>query len=183
VTQCYADAERGGNPRHVAMGETVLTFCSELRASPERVWNWITSVDGISRELWPILRMTIPAHLRTLEDAHIEPGRRLFRSWVLLFGVLPIDRSDLTLLRLDHGKGFFEESPMLSMRLWRHERWIEASGDGSVLTDRLAFAPRFAAGVTRWFIRTVFTHRHAVLRRELGDVRANAALSSARGAV
>jgi ligand-binding SRPBCC domain-containing protein len=146
----------------------VLTFRSELRASPARAWNWITSVEGISRELWPILKMTVPRHLRTLGDTPVEPGQPLFRSWVLLFGVLPIDRSDLTLLELHDGTGFVEQSPMLSMRLWRHERILEPHGAGTLLTDTLTFTPRFARALTRWFIQTVFTHRHAVLRRELG---------------
>ena len=167
----YAVGERADNrcASICAMGEVVLTFRSELRASSDQVWSWITSVDGISRELWPILRMTTPRGLRSLRDVRIEPGRRLFRSWVLLFGILPIDRSDLTLLRLDDGSGFVEQSPMLSMRLWRHERWLEPSGDGTALTDRLTFVPRLATAVTRWFIVTVFAHRHAVLRRALGD--------------
>jgi len=151
------------------MGEAVLTFRSELAAPPERVWEWMTSFDGISRELSPILRMTAPRDVRTIGDARIEPGRPLFRSWVLLFGVLPIDRSDLTLLRLDPGRGFVEESPMLSMRLWRHERWLEAGVGGTVLTDRLTFRPRLAAPLVVWFIGRVFAHRHAVLRRALGD--------------
>jgi ligand-binding SRPBCC domain-containing protein len=161
------------------MSEVVLTFRSELGAPPDRVWDWITSLEGISRELSPILRMTTPRGLANLRDVRFEPGRPLFRSWVLLFGILPIDRSDLTLLRLDEGKGFFEESPMLSMRVWRHERWLEPRDGHTVLTDRLTFVPRFATGLTRWFIATVFTHRHAVLRRNLGDVRANAPLGGA----
>jgi len=92
----------------------------------------------------------------------------LCRSWILLCGILPIDRSDLTLIELEAGHRFVEQSPMFSMRLWRHERTIEARENGCTLTDRLEFQPRVAVGVTRWFIVTVFTHRHAVLRRNLG---------------
>jgi len=149
------------------MGRVQLTFRSDLGAPPERVWSWITSVDGISRELWPLLKMTTPPDVPDIRAISREAGQPLFRSWVLLFGIIPIDRSDLTLLSLDDGRGFVEQSPMLSMRLWRHERTLEAEEPGSRLTDILTFEPRFAPSLVTWFIRTVFTHRHAVLRKHL----------------
>ena len=145
-----------------------LVFRSELAATPERVWAWISSVDSISRELRPLLVMTAPAHVRNLADVALQPGVPLFRSWLLLFGLLPFDRSDLTLLRLEPGVGFLEESPMLSMKLWRHERWLEPLASGTRLTDRLTFEPRFAAPLVSWFVRTLVGHRHRVLRAQLG---------------
>jgi hypothetical protein len=36
-----------------------------------------------------------------------------------------VDRSDLTFLELEPGRRFLEQSPMLSMKLWRHERIVE----------------------------------------------------------
>jgi ligand-binding SRPBCC domain-containing protein len=150
------------------MRRVELTFTSDLASPPDRVWSWITSMRGISQELAPILKMTAPKRITDIGDVKVQPGQRLFRSWVLLFGILPIDRSDLTLLRLEAGKGFLEQSPMLSMSLWRHERQLEASGDGTRLTDRLSFEPRFATFVTRWFIRAVFNHRHRVLQQHFG---------------
>jgi len=150
------------------MSQVTLTFASDLAASPEKVWRWITSMEGISRELAPILKMTAPRGVTDISRVEVTPGKPLFRSWVLLFGILPIDRSDLTLLTLETGKGFVEQSPMLSMKTWRHERHLEPNGDGTLLTDRLTFQPRFATPLTRWFIKTVFRHRHDVLRRHLG---------------
>ena len=144
-----------------------LQFESKLNASRERVWEWITSPDGIRAEMWPIFRMTIPSRVRTLADVEVRPGIPLFRSYILLFGVLPIDYSDLTLIELDQGRGFVEESPMGSMKLWRHERRIvDCPTDPSavVLTDHLTFQPRWASPLVRWFIRRTFEHRHAVLR-------------------
>ncbi len=145
---------------------------SSLAASPEAVWRWITSIDGITAEMWPYFRMTVPRGIRSLADVTVQPGARLFRSRVLLFGVLPIDYSDLTLLELTPGDGFVEESPMGSMKLWRHERRVRptADGRGAVLTDHLTFEPRWARSVVEWFIRCVFRHRHAVVRRRLGDL-------------
>jgi ligand-binding SRPBCC domain-containing protein len=150
------------------MGQVELVFRSDLSAPVGEVWAWITSVEGISRELWPILKMTVPRHVRKLGDVPLTPGKPLFRSWVLLFGVVPIDRSDLTLLELTDLRGFVEESPLLSMSLWRHERSLEPQGARTILVDRLTFRPRFGTVLTRWFIRRVFTHRHDVLRRQFG---------------
>ncbi len=144
-----------------------LHFESRLGAPRERVWQWITSLRGISAELSPLLRMTAPKGVHNIADLEFRPGVRLFRSRVYLFGILPIDRSDLTLLELDPGHGFLEQSPMLSMRLWRHERRILAYPDDASavrLIDQLTFTPRWAPGLVRWFLRRVFLHRHAVLR-------------------
>lgn len=112
--------------------------------------------------------MTVPKGVTNILDVDLRLGRPLFHSWILLFGVLPIDRSALTLVELDIGRRFQEQSPMFSMTLWRHERTIEPRRSGCTLTDCLEFQPRFAAGVIRWFIVKVFTHRHEVIRRNLG---------------
>jgi len=154
----------GGLSWSPVQNRVVLEFASELSAPPEKVWSWMTSVKGISAELWPVMRMTTPAGATTIGDVTVVPGKRLFRSWVLLFGIVPIDRSDLTLVSIDPGRGFVEESPMLSMKLWRHERTISANRDRTLLTDTLTFEPRFVPRFTTWFIRKVFEHRHRVLK-------------------
>ena len=156
-----------------AMMENVtLTFESSLSVSRQQAWSWATSVAGITAELRPLLRMTVPQGISNILDVDVRLGRPLFRSWILLFCVLPIDRSALTLIELDDGYRFLEQSPMLSMKLWRHERTIEPRERGCTLTDRLEFQPRFAAGMTKWFITTVFTHRHEVIRQNLGGGKA-----------
>ncbi len=150
-----------------------LQFESTLAAPRERVWSWITSIDGILAEMRPYFRMTAPARVRGLTEVDVVPGTRLFRSYVLLFGFLPVDFSDLTLLELRSGEGFVEQSPMGSMKLWKHERWIADGPAGSTsvkLVDRLTFEPRLARPVLKWLIRRFFEHRHAVLRANLGAV-------------
>ncbi|MDR3417104.1 MAG: hypothetical protein P4L83_13045 [Nevskia sp.] len=145
-----------------------LQFQTRVAVPAEEAWRWMTSVKGVAAEVWPVLRLTTPTGLQNLTDLKVAPGRRLFRSWILLGGILPIDCSDLILLEVDPGKGFVEESPMASMRLWRHERRIsQADGLGCVITDTLMFQPRFAPRLVAWFIRRLFTHRHAVLRQRL----------------
>jgi ligand-binding SRPBCC domain-containing protein len=147
-----------------------LRFESKLHAPTELVWEWITSVKGISAEMWPFFRMTTPKGIRSLSDLHINPGVRMFRSYVFLFGVLPIDYSDMTLVELDDGLGFVEQSPMGSMKLWRHERRIvpcPSDPSAVLLVDQLTFRPRIARHLVEWFIRHVFTHRHKVIRANL----------------
>jgi len=148
-----------------------LRFESKLSSPRERVWAWITSWEGISAEMWPFFRMTAPKHIRNLTDLDVKPGTRLFRSYVFLFGILPFDYSDLTLIELDDGRGFIEESPMRSMKLWRHERRIlDCPSDPSavLLVDRLTFLPRWAPRLVGWFVGRVFDHRHRILRKHLG---------------
>jgi len=86
-----------------------LRFESTLRASPERVWEWITSVEGISAEMRPFCRMTTPKKMHSLANVRVEPGTRMFRSYVFLFGFMPIDYSDMTLVELTPGVGFVEQ--------------------------------------------------------------------------
>ena len=147
-----------------------LRFESRLLAPRERIWEWITSIDGISAEMRPLLRMTFPRHIRSLADIEIDPGVPLFRSYLFLFGVLPIDYSDLSLLEFTPGSGFIEQSAMGSMQLWRHARYIAACPPDPaalVLVDELTFQPRMAPPLVAWFVRRFFAHRHKVLRAEL----------------
>lgn len=148
-----------------------LRFESKLDAPKERVWEWITSIKGIRAEMWPFFIMTVPKGVRFLSDIKITLGTRMFRSYVFLFGLLPIDYSDMTLLELNIGNGFIEQSPMGSMKLWRHERQITPDTSDSskvILIDQLTFQPRMAKRFVGWFIRRVFIHRHNVLRANLG---------------
>jgi ligand-binding SRPBCC domain-containing protein len=138
-----------------------FTVSSVVPASPARVWERITTMEGINAELMPIARMTHPRGLTRLPFP-VPIGERLFRSWILLFGVLPIDYDDVTLLRLTPGVGFAESSPMLTQRRWDHERTLEDANGACRVTDRIAFAPRLAllGPVYRAIFRQVFLHRH-----------------------
>jgi len=144
-----------------------LTFESEVAASPAKAWGWISSVKNIQAEMRPYFRMTAPRGIESISDLDFKPGKVLFRSRVYLFGFLPIDHSDMTLIELRDGEGFIEESPMGSMKLWRHDRKIVPTDGGSRIIDHLKFEPRWVKGVTAWFINTVFKHRHKVIRKLL----------------
>lgn len=147
---------------------TLLRFevSSIVGAPAARVWERISTMAGVNDELRPIARMTHPPHVDALRPEDVVPGERLFRSWILLFGVLPIDYDDLTLLRITPGAGFHESSTMLTQRQWVHERLLEDVDGGCRVTDRVAFAPRvrMLGPLYRAIFRRVFEHRHRRLR-------------------
>ena len=125
---------------------------------------------GVNRELFPLARMTHPRELSVLEPGIVPLGQRAFRSWIFAFGLVPIDYDDLTFIEIERGRRFLERSPMLTQREWQHERVIEADGSGSTLTDRVRFAPRFAAlgPLLLPVYRLTFWLRHRNLRRIFG---------------
>ena len=140
---------------------------SELTAAPQEVWRHATNMRGVNRELRPLVRMNYPRECEELTPASIVLGRRLFRSWILLFGFLPIDYDDLTFVEFEPGRRFLERSPTLTLRWWQHERRIEATPAGCRVTDRVAFCPRAAwlGPLFRRAVKTLFTLRHRNLRR------------------
>ena len=143
---------------------------SLLGARRADVWAVVSTARGINDELWPWFRMTAPRRLREGGLAGVEVGRRLCRSWVLLFGVLPVDYDDITLVRLEAPCGFLERSGMLSQRVWEHERTLEETPEGCVLTDPVTYAPRLRVPdrALRSLYAAVFRHRHRRLRRRFG---------------
>jgi ligand-binding SRPBCC domain-containing protein len=141
-----------------------LTFATKVSASVEEVWSWSTSIRGIKSEMWPVLKMTFPKGMTHIgKDTAL--GKPLCRCQFLLLGIFPIDMSKLTFLELEPGRRFVEQSPLLSMRLWRHERVVAPAGDGACVTDNLEFSPRFASPLVKWFVKLFFEHRHSVLSR------------------
>jgi hypothetical protein len=144
-------------------------IASTLAAEPAAVWARAMSAAGINAELGPVLRMTTPRGLESLDLRGLQPGP-LGRSWLLLFGFLPIDYDDIGLERIEPGRGFLERSTMLSQRLWEHERTIEPAGAGTTIVDRLAWEPRLPlpGRLLRPAIAVLFRHRHRRLRRRFG---------------
>jgi ligand-binding SRPBCC domain-containing protein len=143
---------------------------SELEADLAQVWAGITTVDGINDELRPLLRMTAPAGVKERGLSDVVVGQRICRSWVLLFGLLPVDYDDITLERLDPPRGFLERSSMLSQRRWEHERTLEPAPGGCVITDRIRYQPRLPVpdAILRPLYARIFRHRHRRLQRRYG---------------
>jgi ligand-binding SRPBCC domain-containing protein len=139
-----------------------FSVSSEVAAPPERVWERVTSPEGINYELRPWMRMTMPEGVEGLNPENIELGKPIGRSWVLLFGVLPFDYDDITLVELEDGHRFLERSKMLSQRSWEHERTVEPADGGSRVTDRIRMEPRLGlpGAMLRPMLRSFFRHRH-----------------------
>jgi ligand-binding SRPBCC domain-containing protein len=139
---------------------------SLVAAAPQRVWERIITPDGINHELRPWMRMTVPRGFAGIDPEAVELGKPIGRSWVLLFGVIPFEYDDLTLVELEPGRRFLERSPMLSQRSWQHERIVEPAEGGSRVTDRITMKPRLGlpAAPLRPIFRAVFRHRHRRLQ-------------------
>jgi ligand-binding SRPBCC domain-containing protein len=147
-----------------------FTISTPLRAPAEQVWEHASSFTGVNRELWPLVRMTFPAKLQRLTPGTFPVGHTAFRSWILLFGVLPVEYDDLMLVKLEPGRGFSEVSTLLTVRPWRHQRSILPSEEGCVVRDEIGLTPRWPG--TGWFLaplyRWIFVWRHRRLRRLFG---------------
>ncbi len=152
--------------------EWSLEFSSTLAAPVADVWRVITTWPGVNEELAPLMRMTCPPEASDKSVADAQTGVVLFRSWVLLFCFLPVDRHSLQLTRIDAGRGFLEESASWTQAYWRHERTMEPTPTGGCqLRDQVRMRPRlrwFGPGVA-WFIGKIFTNRHRRLRLRFGD--------------
>ena len=144
-----------------------------LSAAPEILWIHAVSPAGVNRELRPLLRMTFPPGVSDL-TASWRPGERLFRSWLLLGGLLPVEYDDVAFSEVEPGRRFLELSSLLSQRVWAHERIIEPASHGCRLTDRVRFVPRvpWLASSYAPVFKAVFRLRHRNLRRLFGEAAA-----------
>jgi ligand-binding SRPBCC domain-containing protein len=148
-----------------------FAIASRLNAPAERVWSQASTFAGVNRELRPLVCMTYPARCAALTPETVPLGRVAFRSWLLLFGFLPVEYDDVTLVELEPSRGFSEVSPMLSVREWRHRRTVTPQGAAScVLRDDLALTPRWPllGPVQTSLFRLVFALRHRALRNRFG---------------
>jgi hypothetical protein len=148
-----------------------LTFTSELDRSMAAVWEFVGTMNGVNAELAPWLRMTAPPEASNLRIEDAPVGRPMFTSWVLLRGVLPIDRHCFMLAQVEPGHGFAEDSTSWSQRRWEHRRHLEPRNEHTcILTDRLTFTPRIRASgpLLERVIGAVFHHRHRVLHERFG---------------
>jgi hypothetical protein len=148
-----------------------LQIASDLAADPQAVLAHVGTLAGVNQELRPIFTMTAPRSFRGRSLFQAPVGRPLFRSWLLLGGVVPVDFDHLTFESVDPASGFVESSTMLTMATWRHERRVTARApSGTRIVDRLAFTPR-VPGTGRALaslVERLFLHRHARLRALFG---------------
>ena len=139
-------------------------------APVEQVWERVVTPEGINDELRPWMTMSMPRGAESLTVDNVPIGTPIGRAWLRLFGVLPFDYDLLSIAELEAGRRFREESTMLSMREWRHERSVTPEGDDrTVVRDRITYqlraALRPATPVVAAGLRALFGHRHRRLQR------------------
>jgi ligand-binding SRPBCC domain-containing protein len=153
----------------------IIEQTSIVDAPAEQVWARVVTPEGINDELRPWMTMSMPRGAESLTVDNVPVGTPVGRCWMRLFGVLPFDYDHLTIAQLDPGRGFDEQSTMLSMSSWRHQRTVEPDGDAkTVVRDRLTFtlrAPlRPLTPVVARGIAALFGHRHRRLQRHFANV-------------
>jgi ligand-binding SRPBCC domain-containing protein len=149
-----------------------IVECSCLAASPEVVWSRVKTMKGVNAELMPFLLMTYPAAQNALDGRQLKFGVPLFRSVLLMFGIIPMDLHTLVLESLTPDRGFRERSSSLLQREWMHERTLEHVEEGTRITDRVVFCCRLPAlnFAFRPVVRFIFRHRHRRLRQRFGQL-------------
>jgi hypothetical protein len=143
-----------------------LRFTSVLAAPAGVVWERAIAVSGANDELWPLAKMTFPFPLDRRTPPEQVVGRS-FRSWMLGFGFVPVDRRTMKIEVFEEGR-FRECSTSLLQGRVCHERTAVAADHGStVLTDTLVAESRgrLLDAFLRTAITMTFRRRHRRLRR------------------
>ena len=159
------------------MGQQRVTVIEReclVDAPVDRVWQRVVTPEGINDELRPWMTMSTPRGAASLTIDNVPIGTPLGRSWLRIFGVLPFDYDKICITELEPGRFFREESTMLSMSRWQHERSVAPSDDGeahalTVVHDRITFTLRrglqFCTPLVASGLRSLFGHRHRRLQR------------------
>lgn len=145
---------------------------SPITAAPEVVWRDVATMSGVNAELRPFVRLTVPDGCEELSASNSRVMKG-FVSWILLFGVVPIDRHDFGFDEIS-SSSFTERSRSVLNRSWQHDRSIRLGDDAasSVVRDSLIVEARLRAvePLLRPILRALFGHRHRRLRKRYGAV-------------
>jgi hypothetical protein len=145
----------------------VVERSSLVSAPATNVWARATTPEGINDEFRPWLTMSLPRGAEGITLDTVQLGTPVGRCWIRLFGVLPVDYDDLTIVELESGRRFLERSRLFSAPQWQHERIVEPVDATSCrVADRLTFTPRRGFGLLGpSIVRLVFWHRHRRIQR------------------
>ena len=147
---------------------------SLVNGAKEDVWECVSTFKGVNRELSPFLQMTCPEPNTRITKSMESKDKSLFTSWVLLFGLLPVEYDCLRLENVTEGTGFKERSSMLMMSEWHHDRTLISENVNEVsrtrVVDVISFTPRLyiLGWAMVYIVRFLFHHRHVNLRRQFG---------------
>jgi hypothetical protein len=128
------------------------------------------TLTGVNAELSPLVRMTAPAAFAQRPLQEWPERQHLFTSWILLLGVLPVDRHAFCLYSVTPGRGFVETSSSTLNALWQHERTIIPLAAGCRVTDVVEYRCRLPllGYLLKPVYKLVFWHRHRYLRSRYG---------------
>jgi hypothetical protein len=143
-----------------------FTIKSDLAIEASAFWS-AASLRSVNWELAPIVSMTSPKEWQNSPICSWEGGADLFKSWILLFGLIPIDRHSFRLRHAPDGFGFDECSSSWINKEWNHRRTILAHDRGCTVSDQVAFVSRIplASGWLMPIYKFAFWHRHRRLRK------------------
>ncbi len=146
-----------------------ITVSSELPITPDAFWA-AQSLATVNYELGPWIHMTAPKSWQAVRLSTWQGQQTLFTSWVLLLGLLPVDRHAFGSFAFDPQSGFVEKSSSWTNALWQHERSVVPASMGCVVEDRVRFTPRVTvlAPVLQAIYQLVFRHRHNRLKARYG---------------
>lgn len=146
-----------------------FSHASDLAVPAERMLATLT-MDGVNAELGPWLRMTAPAGWAEKPIGEWPTAQPLFASWILLLGVVPVDRHFFQLRSVQPGSGFVEESSSLVNRSWVHQRSVTQVQGGCRMVDSVHYRSRLPllGHLLKPVYRLVFWWRHRRLRSRFG---------------
>ena len=152
------------------MREQQLSIASNLRVPAAEVLDGIT-MRAVNAELGPFVRMSAPREWSEWSIPDWPAGEHLFTSWILLLGILPVDRHRFFLEATAPGEGFTECSTSWVNARWRHQRRVIPITGGCRVVDGVSYASPLP-GLGRLLLgayRLVFRWRHHQLRLRYGS--------------
>jgi ligand-binding SRPBCC domain-containing protein len=156
------------------MRDFTFSIESEIHSTKEILWQYVTQMKNVNAELMPFAKMTYPKEMSEIGNPpdgragnDVPMHQVLFKSVILLFGFIPIDRHYLRLDRIDFGTAFYENSYSLQHHYWKHTRTISECNGKIFVKDELHFAPRisFLGYLFLSVYKIIFANRHKQLRK------------------
>lgn len=139
---------------------------SVLEVKADRLAKDLLTMEGVNYELSPWLQMSAPEEWQTKPIKHWPINRKLFKSWITLFGLIPVDLHAFKLIETNEN-GIKECSTSIINTYWKHERTILKFDTVSKVRDTLEFQPRLSwlAFILKPIYKSVFIHRHNKLKQ------------------
>ena len=150
--------------------QNILNYSSHLAATADILWKHALCMTSVNTELHPLIKMTFPKNQNYVNIKKDQLGTVIFKSIILLFGIIPIDIYEVTFIEFEEGKYFQECSPTLTQRCWKHRREIIPVPEGCIIRDRVELEPRnkLWRPIYYWFAKKIFNTRHKNLQRLFG---------------